>query len=487
MKVSIKTRIWLTVFSIVAVFTLFLMFFFPLQQEKYFLKNYNLEVENLAKTVALGVKIAMTEQNFEGVQTALDFAKADKRMRFVALVQNDAGTEPVVLNIYPENYSWVPAGTISDSLIVKQAPFDGGELKGNVVIGFTTDEITKNMKDIRLTALLVSLVVFAFGILIGFWLARTISKPVLALRDAAIKVGSGDFSPRVKEGTKDEIGELSNAFNKMVTDLAAAEEKVKKAQDQLVQQEKMASLGQLTAGIAHEIQNPLNFVNNFSELSVELLDELEQEKDPEAIRAIIGDLKVNVDKIQHHGKRADNIVKGMLMHSRAGGSEKQKADLNLLIEEFLNLAYLGMRSADTSFNCAVEKQFDPALTPFDMQPQELSRVFLNLFNNSFYAIHEKSAAEKAQNRNFSPHVTVTTKKAGDKILISIKDNGPGIPDDVRDKIFNPFFTTKPTGKGTGLGLSMSYDIIVKGHGGSIKVDSEVGKFTEFTIELPLSS
>ena len=481
MIVSIKTRIWLTVFSIVAVFTLFLMFFFPMQQEKYFLKNYNQEIENLAKTVALGVKIAMTEQNFEGVQTALDFAKSDRRMRFVALLQKQPDGTSALLNVYPENYPYLPSGTITDSLIVKNAAVEGGNLNGEVLVGFTTDEINRNMKEIRLTALVVSLLVFAFGIAIGFWLARTISKPVLALRDAAIKVGSGDFSPRVTARNRDEIGELSKAFNKMVADLAVAEDNVKKAQDQLVQQEKMASLGQLTAGIAHEIQNPLNFVNNFSELSSELIDELKASTDPDEKNEILNDLQTNIGKIKHHGKRADNIVKGMLMHSRAGSGDKQATDLNAMVDEFLTLSYLGMRSTDTSFNCHLEKQFASDLPAIMALPQDLSRVFLNLFNNAFYAVHEKQQLQK----NFTPSVTVTTVKAGDRVVISVRDNGNGIPADVVDKIFNPFFTTKPTGKGTGLGLSMSYDIVVKGHQGTINVKSEAGAYTVFEVSLPV--
>ncbi|HMT28478.1 MAG TPA: HAMP domain-containing protein, partial [Bacteroidia bacterium] len=362
MKISIKTRIWLTIFSIVFVFTLFLMFFFPVQQEKYFLKNYNTEVENLAKTVALGVKIALTEQNFEGVQTAIDFAKSDKRMRFVALVQNDIHSTSNVINVFPENYPYTDGMAVPDSLIIKSAPFTSKEITGDVVIGFTTDEITRNMKEIRFIALIVSCIVFAFGILIGFWLAKTISRPVLALRDAAIKVGSGDFTPRVQQRNNDEIGELSIAFNKMVADLSIAEEKIRTTQDQLIHQEKMASLGQLTAGIAHEIQNPLNFVNNFSEISIDLLSELKDARTDEERNEIISDLQRNIDKIKHHGKRADNIVKGMLMHSRTGGSEKQEVNVNVLIEEFLTLAYLGMRSTDPSFVCIIEKNLNPDLS-----------------------------------------------------------------------------------------------------------------------------
>ncbi|MBL0340649.1 MAG: HAMP domain-containing histidine kinase [Bacteroidetes bacterium] len=353
------------------------------------------------------------------------------------------------------------------------------------MIGVTTDEIVQNMKDIRMAALFISMIVFAFGILIGFWLALTISRPVLALRDAAIKVGAGDFSLRVLPGNNDEIGELSLAFNKMVADLAIAEEKIRTAQHQLVQQEKMASLGQLTAGIAHEIQNPLNFVNNFSELSVELLNELKAETSKEASDAIMKDLQLNLDKIKHHGKRADNIVKGMLMHSGSGGNEKKEVNLNQLIDEFLTLAYLGMRATDSSFVCTIEKKLDPQLPAIMAMSQELSRVLLNLFQNSFYATHEQFLQMKGSGKPYIPSLIVSTFKKENSVLLSVYDNGGGVPDAIKDKIFNPFFTTKPTGKGTGLGLSMSYDIIVKGHGGKIKVDSQLGKYTEFTIELPI--
>lgn len=269
-------------------------------------------------------------------------------------------------------------------------------------------------------------------------------------------------------------------------ELTKTMENLKATQNQLIQSEKMASLGQLTAGIAHEIQNPLNFVNNFSELSVELLGDLEMDP-PLPVneqKSIIGDLKQNLEKINFHGKRADSIVKGMLQHSRTSSAEKQITDINKLVDEFLNLAYHGMRAKDPSFNCSMNKNLAADIPPIKIIPQDVSRVILNIFNNSFYAIDEKA---KSAGKGYQPTVSIETKRMNDKVQIKIKDNGKGIPDDIRDKIFNPFFTTKPTGQGTGLGLSISYDIIVKGHNGNIEVDSKAGEFTEFTITLPITS
>ncbi len=265
-------------------------------------------------------------------------------------------------------------------------------------------------------------------------------------------------------------------------ELTMTMDNLKSTQNQLIQSEKMASLGQLTAGIAHEIQNPLNFVNNFSELSVELLDELGSAPEEEQ-KEIVGDLKQNLGKIVFHGKRADSIVKGMLQHSRASTAEKQITDINKLVEEFFNLAYHGMRAKDPAFNCTMQKDLAPDVPPIKIIPQDISRVILNIFNNSFYAVDEKKKV--SADGNYQPVVSITTKKLNSQVMITVRDNGKGIPEDIRDKIFNPFFTTKPTGMGTGLGLSISYDIIVKGHGGDLKVQSKPGEFTEFTILLPI--
>jgi len=257
---------------------------------------------------------------------------------------------------------------------------------------------------------------------------------------------------------------------------------LKLTQEQLVQSEKMASLGELTAGIAHEIQNPLNFVNNFSEVNTELVDEMNQEIEKgnlEDVKAIAKDIKDNQEKITHHGKRADAIVKSMLQHSRTSSGVKEPTNINALADEYLRLAYHGLRAKDKSFNTTMKTDFDESIGNVSIIPQEMGRVVLNLINNAFYVVYER---KKQQPEGYNPTVSVSTKKMGDKVLISVKDNGTGIPQKVLDKIFQPFFTTKPTGQGTGLGLSLSYDI-VKAHGGEIKVDTKEGEGTAFTIIL----
>jgi signal transduction histidine kinase len=259
---------------------------------------------------------------------------------------------------------------------------------------------------------------------------------------------------------------------------------------QLLQSEKMASLGQLTAGIAHEIKNPLNFITNFSELSIELIRELRQElasllTSPDAeknkeIEAILSDLEDNAKKIIEHGKRADNIIRGILLHARGKAGETQPTDINTLLSEYINLGYHGMRATDNTFNIKIETSYDHTIGMINVVPQDLSRVFLNLINNSCYATAQK---KKELKETYFPLLSVETKNLGDKIQIGIRDNGNGIPQAVVDKIFTPFFTTKPAGSGTGLGLSISRDII-HDHEGEIMVNSQEGEFTEFIITLP---
>jgi two-component system NtrC family sensor kinase len=269
---------------------------------------------------------------------------------------------------------------------------------------------------------------------------------------------------------------------------------LKQTQNQLIQSEKMASLGELTAGIAHEIQNPLNFVNNFSDVSIELLDEMAEELDKgdtEEVKAIAGDIKQNLEKIAHHGRRADGIVKGMLQHSRASSGQKEPTDINVLTDEYLRLAYHGLRAKDKSFNADLVTHFGEGLPNISVIPQDVGRVLLNLFTNAFYATQEKSkqwSVKSDQSQSigvYKPVIEVSTQQVGTTIEIIVKDNGTGIPDAIIDKILQPFFTTKPTGEGTGLGLSLSYDIIVKGHGGNIEINSADGKGSEFKITLPL--
>jgi two-component system, NtrC family, sensor kinase len=265
---------------------------------------------------------------------------------------------------------------------------------------------------------------------------------------------------------------------------------LKAAQNRLVQTEKLASLGQLTAGVAHEIKNPLNFVNNFSAVSVELIDELREALGSahfdSKLRAEVGEiadtLQGNLDKVVQHGKRADTIVKNMLLHSRQGSGERRSVDINALVEESLNLAYHGARAEKQGFDITMAKSFDPTAGEVDLFPQEITRVLLNLISNGFYAATKRKAEATGGDRQ--PTLAAATKNLGDSVEISIRDNGAGIPPEVREKLFNPFFTTKPAGEGTGLGLSISHDIIVKQHGGSIEVDTQPGEFTEFRIVLP---
>ena len=257
---------------------------------------------------------------------------------------------------------------------------------------------------------------------------------------------------------------------------------LKSTQSQLIQSEKMASLGELTAGIAHEIQNPLNFVNNFSDVSNELIDEMNEELnngDIEEAKAISADIKQNLEKISHHGKRAEAIVKGMLQHSQSGKGQKESTDMNALCDEYLRLAYHGLRAKDKDFNTELKTDFDKTIGQINIIPQDIGRVLLNLCNNAFYAVNEK---KKTAKENYQPTVSVSTKRIGNKIEIRVEDNGNGIPASIKEKIFQPFFTTKPTGQGTGLGLSLSYDII-KAHSGELTVESTVGEGTTFTIKL----
>ncbi|HEU4859370.1 MAG TPA: ATP-binding protein, partial [Chitinophagaceae bacterium] len=277
---------------------------------------------------------------------------------------------------------------------------------------------------------------------------------------------------------------LERQVEERTSELSRSLKELKETQTQLIQQEKMASLGELTAGIAHEIQNPLNFVNNFSEVSNELIDEMVEEVKKgnfDDAKAIANDLKQNLEKINHHGKRADGIVKSMLQHSRTSSGQKELTDINALCDEYLRLSYHGLRAKDKTFNAKFETDFDPNVKKINVIPQDIGRVILNLINNAFYAVTEK----RMTNLNgYEPIVLISTKKLGDKVEIKVRDNGSGIPKKVLDKIFQPFFTTKPTGQGTGLGLSLAYDIITKGHGGELKVETKAEEGSEFVIQIP---
>jgi signal transduction histidine kinase len=352
-------------------------------------------------------------------------------------------------------------------------------------------------------------------------LRASLSEPLENLMVGIRRADQGDLSVQVPHGMLDEIGIVTVNFNKMVKSLELSKEELteyantleqqvaerteelsqslhelKSTQSQLIHTEKMASLGELTAGIAHEIQNPLNFVNNFSELNTELLKEMKDEMDKgniEDAKAIANDLIDNEQKINHHGRRADAIVKGMLQHSRSSSGVKESTDINALTEEYLRLAYHGLRAKDKSFNAILKTDYDENIGNVHIVPQDIGRVILNLITNAFYVVNEKTLttvldpAYRQAGRTvvkYEPTVSVSTKRKVKTIEIKVADNGKGIPQKILDKIFQPFFTTKPTGEGTGLGLSLSYDI-VKAHGGELKVQTKEGEGSEFIIQLPV--
>jgi signal transduction histidine kinase len=337
------------------------------------------------------------------------------------------------------------------------------------------------------------------GALLTFFVLRSIARPLRRLVIAMDGLNAGNTAVDIPAPGPDEMGAMARtlaAFRDTTRELRAARDaaeaalrELQAAQAKLLHAEKMASLGQLTAGIAHEIKNPLNFVNNFAGLSVDLLDELKEtaaaalEKLDEDQRAefdeAVAMLTGNLQKIAEHGRRADGIVRSMLLHSRGGTGEWQSVNLNGVIDEALNLAYHGARAQDPSFNITMERELDPNLAPLEIVPQDITRVFLNLFGNGFYA-----AAKKSREAGDRPVLTVTTRDLGSEVEVRVRDNGTGIPPESRNRLFQPFFTTKPTGEGTGLGLSISYDIVTQQHGGTIGVDSEFGAFTEFTVRLP---
>ncbi len=309
------------------------------------------------------------------------------------------------------------------------------------------------------------------------------------------------------EETIEELEQKRKAIEETNSALEKSLAELKSTQAQLIQSEKMASLGELTAGIAHEIQNPLNFVNNFSEVSNELIQEIkdirrktclpDRQAQDESLKSeedeLLNDIASNLEKILHHGKRADGIVKGMLQHSRSSSGVKEPTDINALADEYLRLAYHGLRAKDKSFNASMKTDFDESIGKINIVPQDIGRVILNLITNAFYAVNDKVKSETGGVKGDSSHVSpftshyeptviVSTKSLGSTIQISVKDNGNGIPENIKEKIFQPFFTTKPTGQGTGLGLSLSYDI-VKAHGGELRVETKEGEGSEFVIQL----
>jgi two-component system, NtrC family, sensor kinase len=340
-----------------------------------------------------------------------------------------------------------------------------------------------------LATLLIYFVFLSLPIALAIYLGLKTASTNRALKTTLAEVQTLSAQNLLKEQEKQQILAdqnilLETQVTERTAELNQSLTNLKATQTQLIQSEKMASLGELTAGIAHEIQNPLNFVNNFSDVNTELLDEMQEEiekGDYEEVKAIAIDLKENSKKINLHGKRADAIVKGMLQHSQSGSSVKEPTNINVLAEEYLRLSYHGLRSKDKSFNADLITHFDEKLPNVNVKPQDIGRVMLNLFNNAFYAVNQKS---KTAGSDYKPEVSVSTLTENSQVIIKVKDNGVGMPEHIKEKIMQPFFTTKPTGEGTGLGLSLTYDMVVKGHGGTITIDSKEGEGSEFTVILP---
>jgi signal transduction histidine kinase len=365
------------------------------------------------------------------------------------------------------------------------------------------------------TAILIFVVSAVVAVGVALLVSGQLTRGLLRLKAGTASIGSGNLEHQIELKGNDEFADLARAFNDMAArllqarvqltlahekernkseELAKALDQLRKTQDQLVVQQKLASLGSLTAGIAHEIKNPLNFVTNFAEVCVSLAGELREsieqhtEKLPprewEYLQDILQDLQTNVSKIQEHGKRADGIVRNMLMHSRGHSGERQLTSINSLLTEYVKLAYHGMRALDPNFNISIHEDLDSSIEPIKVIAHDLSRVFLNIANNACYAAYEK---KKRLGAGFSPTISTSTRNHDGYIVVCIRDNGDGMPDSIRKRIFEPFFTTKPAGSGTGLGLSMSYEIIVRGHNGQIRVDSEPGEYAEFTLVIPKDS
>ncbi|MFZ1800522.1 MAG: ATP-binding protein, partial [Chitinophagaceae bacterium] len=331
------------------------------------------------------------------------------------------------------------------------------------------------------------------------WLVVSFSLILLLRFDNLVKENAqksleNERLAKEKEIEKSELiekqkAELEVQVTERTADLKRSIEELKSTQSQLIQSEKMASLGELTAGIAHEIQNPLNFVNNFAEVSNELIDEMKEELatgNQQQAMEIADDIKQNLEKINHHGKRADAIVKGMLQHSQSSKGQKEPTDINALCDEYLRLSYHGIRAKDKSFNATLQTDFDESIGKIIIIPQDIGRVMLNLITNALYAVNEKIkiSPDNYRGEKYAPTVSISTKKINNIIEIKVADNGNGIPSSIKDKIFQPFFTTKPTGQGTGLGLSLSYDI-VKAHAGEIKVETKEGEGSIFIIQIPV--
>jgi signal transduction histidine kinase len=528
-RLTVKTKIWMAVTSIVLLFSFFVLFYLPAIQERYLLSNFNKEVQNHANTVALGVKIAMTEQNFQGVQTAMDFVKKDPLLEFVSLLQTDTvwnaahtnyQVTRTVFKTYPERQKINVNAVSNDSTVVKRAAFSTPMMTGEILLASSTREIVQGKRQIRITSLFFSFVVFSIGIAIGFGLARSISVPVLKLRDAATKVGRGDLTQRVSSESRDEIGELGLAFNKMVTDLSTARQQLedrtselvlekkksdelleglkktlfdlKETQEQLIRQEKLASIGQLTKGLVDRLLNPLSYVSNFAAVSNELLEESKEllAADQYAADAhvqtevlpLLTMIESNTEKIKEHSFSLTRIVRSMDKLLQVKSDQFVETDINVFIE---NQLLLYKNELDPSYGYVPVELIKGAMLrnqSVRLLPTEMSTVLFSLLNNAMYSLHERALAEG----ELEPKLLIETSFCKEFVEIKIQDNGKGMSQVEEQQLFSPFFTTKPTSKGTGLGLFISQDI-VKTHKGSISVETQQNNLTTFTIKLPLSS
>jgi signal transduction histidine kinase len=526
LRFTVKTKIWLAVTSIVLLFSFFVLFYLPAIQERSLLNNFNKDVQNQANTVALGVKIAMTEQNFQGVQTAMDFVKQDPLLRFVSLLQTDTVWDARhahyritrgVFKTYPEGKKIQVDAVSTDSMVVKRAGFSTPIMSGEILLAASTQEIVQSRRQIRVTSLFFSFVVFSIGIGIGFVLAKNISVPVLRLRDAATKVGRGDLTQRVPSNSRDEIGELGTAFNKMVTDLSMTRHELetrssellvekkksddlleglrktladlRETQEQLIRQEKLASIGQLTKGLVDRLLNPLSYVNNFAEMSTELLEECHQllAQEPRATDAhvqaellpLLAMIESNTSKISDHGASLTRIVRSMDKLLQTKSAQFVEVDINAFVDEQLAAYRQELNNADRLISMELVKEPNENNVSARIVPAEISTVLFSLLNNALYSVREKARL----NPSFQPWLMVSTAFRAAGVEIQVQDNGAGISDVEKGQLFSPFFTTKPTSKGTGLGLFISQDI-VKNHKGHIFVETKPDVCTTFIISLP---
>jgi signal transduction histidine kinase len=469
------------------------------------------DLEVLAKIIATNSTAALMFNDKKGAEEILAALSAQSHIR-IACVYSSEGREfaryvnPAVSIACPDHPLKDGHSFAADSFSLFQGIYFDKERTGTIYLESDLEELRNRLKrDAGIGILVLSLA----SILVFFLsssLQRLISHPILHLAETAKRVSDNeDYSVRATKASQDESGLLTDTFNEMLTqiqvrdkeltqknlDLEETLQKLKTAQQTLVTQEKMASLGALTAGMAHEIRNPLNFVTNFAVLSAEQAaelreilsegrDKLGQGLDHD-ISELLDDLQTNSSKIKEHGDRANSIITGMLLHSRGVPGDRQPTDLNKLLDDYVDLSYHGMRAKDTRFNITIERDYDTAVGVVHVVPQDMSRVFLNLINNACYAADEKKRSSGAE---FTPVVRVSTKNLDGAVEVRVRDNGKGIPAEYLQKVFEPFFTTKPTGEGTGLGLSISYDIVVGTHQGEIRVESEEGEFAEFIIRIP---